>query len=58
MKLRELTVMKALAFIMAVAAFAAAAMMGWYQLANYDVLWGRSDVSEGYTVRYLERMDS
>ena len=40
MKWRENIGMKALAFIAAVAAFTATAIMGWYQLANFDALWG------------------
>ena len=58
MKLRENPAMKALAFIAAVAAFAATAIMGWYQLANYDALWGMGyDAGDGYTIYYLERED-
>ena len=61
MKWRENVVMKALAFIAAVAAFTATAIMGWYQLANFDALWGDAylyDVSNGYTQNYLVRQDS
>ena len=58
MKLRENPAMKALAFIAAVAAFAATAIMGWYQLANYDALWGMGyDAGDSYTIYYLERED-
>ena len=39
MKLRENPAVKALAFTAAVAAFAATAIIGWYQLVNYDALW-------------------
>ena len=39
MKWRENMAMKALAFMAAVAAFTATAIMGWYQLANFDALW-------------------
>ena len=60
MKLRENCWTKALAFLLAVAGFTAAAGMGWYQLVNYDAIWGEYSGSEtgpgdGYTVRYLER---
>lgn len=58
MKLRENPAMKALAFVAAVAAFAATAIMGWYQLANYDALWNPDfNVGDGYSIYYLERMD-
>ena len=46
MKLRENPAVKALAFTAAVAAFAATAILGWYQLANYDALWD-PDYNEG-----------
>jgi len=58
MKWRENTALKALAFLLAVAAYTAAALMGWYQLANFDVLWDNSGTygpGDSYTVRYLER---
>ena len=62
MKLRENCWTKALAFLLAVAGFTAAAGMGWYQLVNYDASWGEYSGSEtgpgdGYTVRYLEQTD-
>lgn len=60
MKWRENIGMKALAFIAAVAAFTATAIMGWYQLANFDALWGDAylyDESHGYTRNYLVRQD-
>ena len=58
MKLRENPAMKALAFLAAVAAFAATAIMGWYQLVNYDALWNPDyNVGDGYSVYYLERAD-
>ena len=40
MKWRENASVKALAFTAAVAAFTATAIMSWYQLANFDALWG------------------
>lgn len=54
--------MKALAFIAAVAAFTATAIMGWYQLANFDALWndayyGYDGETRGYTQTYLVRQD-
>ncbi len=61
MRWRENIAMKALAFIAAVAAFTATAIMGWYQLANFDALWNDSfDYAEGrgYTQRYLVYQDS
>ena len=62
MKLRENCWTKALAFLLAVAGFTAAAGLGWYQLVNYDAIWGEYSGSEtgpgdGYTVRYLEQTD-
>lgn len=58
MKLRVDPAMKALAFVAAVAAYAATAIMGWYQLANYDALWNPNyNVGDGYSIYYLERMD-
>lgn len=58
MKWRENIAMKALAFIAAVAAFTAAAIMGWYQMANFDALWD-ADYSDGrgYTRSYLVSQD-
>ena len=58
MKWRENIWMKALAFIAAVAAFTTTAIMGWYQLANFDALWGEGYSSDGYTMGYLVRNDS
>ena len=54
--------MKALAFMAAVAAFTAAAIMGWYQLANFDALWtdayyDADGYTGGYTRIYLVRQD-
>ena len=54
--------MKALAFMAAVAAFTAAAIMGWYQLANFDALWtdayyDADGYTGGYTRTYLVRQD-
>ncbi len=60
MKWRENMAMKALAFMAAVAAFTATAIMGWYQLANFDALWTDAyfyDESSGYTQKYLVRQD-
>ena len=58
MKLRENPAVKALAFTAAVAAFAATAILGWYQLANYDALWDPDyNEGDGYTIYYLERRD-
>ena len=46
-------------FVAAVAAFAATAIMGWYQLANYDALWSPEyDAGDGYSIYYLEQMDA
>ena len=58
MKWRENIAMKALAFIAAVAAFTATAIMGWYQLANFSALWD-AGYSGGYsyTRRYLIQQD-
>ena len=62
MKWRENLAVKALAFTAAVAAFTATAIMGWYQLANFDALWGGSLYGYegklgGYTRTYLVRQD-
>ena len=58
MKLRENPARKALAFLAAVAAFAATAIMGWYQLANYDALWSPDyNGGDGYSILYLEQID-
>ena len=59
MKWRENLAVKALAFAAAVAAFTATAIMGWYQLANFDALWTDGfEESGGYTRNYLVRQDS
>ena len=59
MKWRENLAVKALAFTAAVAAFTATAIMGWYQLANFDALWTDGfEESGGYTRNYLVRQDS
>ena len=58
MKWRENVMVKALAFTAAVAAFTATAIMGWYQLANFDALWTDGfEESGGYTRNYLVRQD-
>ncbi len=62
MKLRENIAIKALAFMAAVAAFTATAIMGWYQLANFDALWtdayyDTTGYTGGYTRTYLVRQD-
>ncbi len=60
MKWRENVMVKALAFTAAVAAFTATAIMGWYQLANFDALWGDTyfySEGSGYTQDYLVRQD-
>ena len=58
MKWRENLAVKALAFTAAVAAFTATAIMGWYQLANFDALWTDGfEESGGYTRNYLVRQD-
>ena len=54
MEIRKNPTVKVLAFLMAVVFFAAAAMMGCYQLANFDAIWTESgSISNGYTVRRL-----
>ena len=62
MKWRENIAVKALAFTAAVAAFTATAIMGWYQMANFDALWsdayyGAEGYTGGYTRTYLVRQD-
>ena len=54
--------MKALAFIAAVAANTATAIMGWYQIANFDALWAdayydSTGYTGGYTRIYLIQQD-
>ena len=56
MKLRENTAVKALAFLAAVAAFTATAIMGWYQIMNFDALWTDANTL-GYTCDYLLAKD-
>ena len=59
MKWRENLAVKALPPPAAVAAFTATAIMGWYQLANFDALWTDGfEESGGYTRNYLVRQDS
>ncbi len=62
MRWRENMAMKALAFIAAVAAFTATAIMGWYQIANFDALWAdayydSTGYTGGYTRIYLIQQD-
>lgn len=62
MNWRNNMAMKALAFMAAVAAFTAAAIMGWYQLANFDALWtdayyDSAGYAGGYTRTYLVKQD-
>ena len=62
MNWRENVMVKALAFTAAVAAFTATAIMGWYQLANFDALWtdayyDSTGYAGGYTRTYLVRQD-
>lgn len=62
MKWRENLAVKALAFTAAVAAFTATAIMGWYQLANFDALWTDAyydtiGYTGGYTRAYLVRQE-
>ena len=57
MKLKENLLLKVLAFFLAVAAFAGAALMAWYQIINVDVIWGDGTPANGYTIDYLERQD-
>ena len=57
MRLKENLGLKVLAFLLAVAAFVSAALMAWYQIANFDVIWEESTPAEGYSIGYLERQD-
>ena len=62
MKWRENMAMKALAFMAAVAAFTATAILSWYQMANFDALWtdayyDSTAYTGGYTRTYLVRQD-
>lgn len=58
MEIRKNPTVKVLAFLTAVVAFAAAAVMGCYQLANFDAIWNEDgSVSDGCTVRRLLAQD-
>lgn len=57
MRARENPVLKGAAFVLAVLTFAIAAMLGVYQMANVDVVWGQTTAAGGYTIRYLENQD-
>ena len=57
MRMKENLLLKVLAFLLAVAAFTGAALMAWYQIVNFDVIWGNGTPAEGFTVNYLERQD-
>ena len=57
MKWRENLAIKVLAFLLAVAAFAGAAVMAWYQIVHFDVLWDGDDLADGFSIRALERQD-
>lgn len=57
MRLRENLALKVLAFLLAVAAFTGAALLGLYQIANFNVIWGDGTPADGYTISYLERLD-
>lgn len=58
MRARQNPILKGLAFVLAVVSFAIAAMLGCYQLANVDVIWGQSSAAEGYTIRYMQQQDA
>ena len=59
MKWRENIAVKALAFTAAVAAFTATAIMGWYQMANFDALWSDAYYgAEGYTGGYARHQSA
>ena len=58
MKARRNPLLKGIAFVLAVVSFAMAAMLGCYQLANLDVIWGQSSAAGGYTIRYLQEQDA
>ena len=58
MRARQNPILKGLAFVVAVVSFATAAMLGCYQLANVDVIWGQSSAAEGYTIRYMQQQDA
>lgn len=57
MRLRKNTLLKAVAFLLAVVCFTAAVLMSIYQGCNAEVIWGGSDVGEGYTARTLRWQD-
>ena len=57
MKLKKSPLCKVVAFVLAVVCFAAAAVLGSYQLANQSVIWGEDSAAEGYTIRHLQGRD-
>ena len=57
MRTRENLLLKVLAFVLAVACFSTSAVLGCYQLANLDVIWGESSAAGGYTIRHLQSQD-
>ncbi|MGM9607371.1 MAG: sensor histidine kinase [Oscillospiraceae bacterium] len=57
MKVKENLLLKVLAFLLAMAAFTGAALMGLYQIANFVPIWGDGTPADGYTISYLERQD-
>ncbi len=57
MNIKKNVPLKVLAFLLAVVSFAAAAVMCWYQLLNFEILWGGSSAASGYEVRYLQQRD-
>ena len=57
MRARENLLLKVLAFVLAVACFSTSAVLGCYQLANLDVIWGESSAAGGYTIRHLQSQD-
>ena len=57
MKVGKHLLLKPLAFVLAVVCFATAAMLGCYQLANLDVIWGETSAAGGYTIHHLQGQD-
>ena len=57
MRARNNPWLKALAFVLAVVFFATAAVLGCYQLANWDVIWGETSAAGGYTIHHMQSQD-
>ena len=57
MKLRENTLVKVLAFLLATVLLAAGVIMGLFQIFHAEILWGGGDVGSSYLVRRRQQED-